>query len=122
MESEGDGDGAGDRQRWERKERRSYHDTSVHLCTPLCTSAHLCAPLHTLLHTSTYLRAPPRISAHLCTTFALHFPGLVTLIRPSILTFDPFSYPGQLTLSPTGHNAHPSTSFKSRPNPAPPTH
>src|SRR5260221_6160749 len=27
MESEGDGDGAGDRKRQERKERRSYHDT-----------------------------------------------------------------------------------------------
>ena len=31
MESKGDGDGAGDRQRWERKERRSYHDSQFHI-------------------------------------------------------------------------------------------
>src|SRR5260221_13033909 len=79
--------------------------TSMHLCTPLCTfahpSAHLCAPLHT--------------STHPCATFVLHFPGLVTLIRPSILTSDPFSYPGQLSPSATGHNAHPWTSVESIP-------
>src|SRR5258706_3856435 len=65
---------------------------SAHLRTPLCTSAHLCAPLRTLLHTS----------AHPCATFALHFPGLVTLIGPSILTSDPFGYLGQLSPSATG--------------------
>src|SRR5258708_31632258 len=42
---------------------------SAHLHAPPCTSTHLCAPLCTLLHTST----------HPCATFALHFPGLVTL-------------------------------------------
>src|SRR5258708_308950 len=90
--------------------------TSVHLCTPLCTSAHLCAPLCTLPHTSVHLHAPPCISVHPCATFALHFPGLVTLIGPSILTSDPFGYPGQLSPSATGHNAHPWTSVESSPN------
>src|SRR5258707_657286 len=80
--------------------------TSAHLCapfcTPLCTSTHLCASLHT--------------SAHPCATFVLHFPGLVTLIGPSILTLDPFGYLGQLSPSATGHNAHPQTSVESSPN------
>src|SRR5258707_1802156 len=83
---------------------------STHLRTPLCTSAHLCAPLHTLLHTS----------VHPCATFALHFPGLVTLIGPSILTSDPFGYLGQLSPSATRHNAHPRTSVESSPNSAAP--
>src|SRR5258708_38939950 len=65
-----------------------------------------CAPFH----------APPCTSAHPCATFALHFPGLVTLIRPSILTLDPFSYLGQLSPSATGHNPHPWTSVESSPN------
>src|SRR5260370_105394 len=79
---------------------------SAHLCTPLCTSVHLHASLCT--------------SVHPCTTFALHFPGLVTLIGPSILTLDPFGYPGQLSPSATGHNAHPQTSVESSPNSAAP--
>src|SRR5258708_1664953 len=74
----------------------------MHLHTPLCTSMHLHASLHP--------------SMHPCTTFVLHFPGLVTLIRPSILTLDPFGYPGQLSPSATGHNAHPWTSVESSPN------
>src|SRR5258708_4824454 len=98
--------------------------TSAHLCapfcTPLCTSAHLCAPFRTPLCTSAHLHAPPCTSVHPCTTFALHFPGLVTLIRPSILTLDPFGYPGQLSPSATGHNAHPQTSVESSPNSAAP--
>src|SRR5258708_21949899 len=59
-------------------------------CAPLYTSAHLCTPLHTLLCTSTPLHAPLHTSVHLHTPphtpvqlFALHFPGLVTLIEPS---------------------------------------
>src|SRR6266436_5586085 len=80
--------------------------TSVHLCAPLHTSAHLCAPFRTPLCTS----------MHPCATFALHFPGLVTLIGPSILTSDPFGYLGQLSPSATGHNAHPWTSVESSPN------
>src|SRR5260221_9970142 len=89
---------------------------SVHLHAPLCTSAHLCAPLRTLLHTSMHLHTSLHTSAHPCATFALHFPGLVTLIGPSILTLDPFGYLGQLSPSATGHNAHPRTSVESSPN------
>src|SRR6266436_2843615 len=89
-------------------------------CTPFCapphTSMHLCTPLHTFAHPSAHLCAPPCTSTHPCTTFALHFPGLVTLIGPSILTLDPFSYLGQLSPSATGHNAHPWTSVESSPN------
>src|SRR5258708_17560075 len=54
---------------------------SVHLHAPPCTSAHLCAPSHTLPHTSVHLHAPLHTPAQL---FVLHFPGLVTLIGPSI--------------------------------------
>src|SRR5260221_10933282 len=61
------------------------------LCTPLHTSAHLCTPLHTFAHPSAHLRASLHTSTHLrapqpppVQLFALHFPGLVTLIRPSI--------------------------------------
>src|SRR5258708_6736440 len=88
--------------------------------TPLHTSMHLHTPLHTLPHTSVHLRAPLCTSVHPCATFALHFPGLVTLIGPSILTSDPFGYPGQLSPSATGHNAHPRTSVESSPNSAAP--
>ena len=87
--------------------------TSVHLCAPPHTSVHLCTPFCTPLCTSAHLRAPPRTSAHPCATFVLHFPGLVTLIGPSILTSDPFGYLGQLSPSATGHNAHPWTSVES---------
>src|SRR5258705_549893 len=73
------------------------------------------------------LPGPSRLAHHLahpsmhpCATFALHFPGLVTLIGPSILTSDPFGYPGQLSPSATGHNAHPRTSVESSPNSAAP--
>src|SRR5258706_852954 len=90
--------------------------TSVHLHAPPHTSAHLCAPFRTPLCTSAHLCASPHTSVHPCATFALHFPGLVTLIRPSILTSDPFGYPGQLSSSATGHNAHPRTSVESSPN------
>src|SRR5258708_13079969 len=83
-------------------------------------SAHLHAPLCTFVHPSAHLCAPPCTSVHPCTTFALHFPGLVTLIRPSILTSDPFGYPGQLSPSATVHNAHPRTSVESIPNSVPP--
>src|SRR5258708_34650608 len=103
---------------------------SAHLCAPLCTSVHLHAPPHTSVHlctpfctplcTSTHLCASLRTSVHPCATFALHFPGLVTLIRPSILTSDPFGYLGQLSPSATGHNAHPQTSVESSPNSAAP--
>src|SRR5258708_1760430 len=95
----------------------SQFPTSGHLCGPAWThffaylALHgLCTTLHTLLCTS----------AHPFTTPALHFPGLVTLIRPSILTLDPFGYPGQLSPSATGHNAHPQTSVESSPNSAAP--
>ena len=84
--------------------------TSMHLCAPPHTSAHLCAPFHT----------PLCISVHPCTTFVLHFPGLVILIGPSILTSDPFGYLGQLSPSATGHNAHPQTSVESSLNSAAP--
>src|SRR5258708_1385929 len=83
---------------------------SAPLCAPPHTSAHLCAPFCTPLCTS----------MHPCATFALHFPGLVTLIGPSILTSDPFGYLGQLSPSATGHNAHPWTSVESSPNSAAP--
>src|SRR5258708_1918284 len=98
---------------------------SAHLHAPPCTSAHLSAPFCTPLCTSTHLHASLHTSAHPCTTFVLHFPGLVTLIGPSILTSDPFGYPGQLSPSATGHNAHPRTSVESSPNsaaPIQPTH
>src|SRR5258708_32652910 len=85
-------------------------------CAPPCTSMHLRTPLCTFAHPCTHLRASPHTSTHPCATFALHFPGLVTLIRPSILTSDPFGYPGQLSPSATGHNAHPRTSVESSPN------
>src|SRR5258708_32235217 len=92
-------------------------------CTPFCTpprtSVHLCAPLHTSVHLCTSFHTPPcrplRTPVQLL-HFALHFPGLVTLIGPSILTLDPFSYLGQLSPSATGHNAHPRTSVESSPN------
>src|SRR5258707_1314380 len=84
-----------------------------HLAHP---SVHLCTPLHTFAHPSAHLCAPLCTSAHPCATFALHFPGLVILIGPSILTLDPFSYPGQLSPSATRHNAHPQTSVESSPN------
>ena len=95
----------------------SQFPTSGHLCRPAflptwpftaCTPP--CAPFRTPLCTSMHLHASLRTSVHPCTTFALHFPGLVTLIRPSILTSDPFGYPGQLSPSATRHNAHPRTS------------
>src|SRR5258708_33591407 len=93
-------------------------------CTPFCapphTSAHLCTSFRAPLCTSVHLCASPHTSTHPCATFALHFPGLVTLIRPSILTSDPFGYPGQLSPSATGHNAHPWTSVESSPNTAAP--
>src|SRR5258707_8665991 len=82
------------------------HQPPASFHPPPCTSAHL--------------GASPRTSVHPCTTFALHFPGLVTLIGPSILTSDPFGYPGQLSPSATGHNAHPWTSVESSPNTAAP--
>src|SRR5258707_3259429 len=90
--------------------------TSAHLHAPPHTSAHLCAPFCTPLCTSTHFRTSLHTSAHPCATFALHFPGLVTLIGPSILTLDPFGYLGQLSPSATGHNAHPRTSVTSSPN------
>src|SRR5260221_4021969 len=101
----------------------SQFPTSGHLCRPAflptwpftaCTPP--CAPFRTPLCTSMHLHASLRTSVHPCTTFALHFPGLVTLIRPSILTLDPFSYLGQLSPSATGHNPHPWTSVESSPN------
>src|SRR5260221_8723313 len=95
---------------------RTLPRTSAHLHTPLHTSAHLRAPPHTSAHLCTPFRTPLCTSAHPCATFALHFPGLVTLIRPSILTSDPFGYPGQLRPSATRHNAHPWTSVESSPN------
>src|SRR5260221_7178719 len=63
---------------------------------PLHTSAHLCAPFRTPLCTSVHLRASPCTSMHPCATFVLHFPGLVTPIRPSILTSYPLGHPRQL--------------------------
>src|SRR5258708_29817265 len=50
-------------------------------CAPLHTSMHLRTPLCTFMHPSAHLCAPPHTPAQL---FVLHFPGLVTLIRPSI--------------------------------------
>ena len=90
-----------------------------------CTDPLFCLPgpsqlVHHLAHPSAHLCTPPCTSVHPCTTFVLHFPGLVTLIGPSILTSDPFSYPGQLSPSATGHNAHPWTSVESSPNSAAP--
>ena len=90
-------------------------------CTPFCTPPHTSMHLCTPLCTSTHLRTSPCTSAHPCTTFVLHFPGLVTLIGPSILTSDPFGYPGQLSPSATRHNAHPQTSVESSPNSHPRT-
>src|SRR5258706_11031357 len=105
----------------------SQFPTSGHPCGPARTRSFAYLALHglrttlcTLLHTSAHLCAPLCISTHPCATFALHFPGLVTLIRPSILTSDPFGYLGQLSPSATGHNAHPQTSVESRPNSAAP--
>src|SRR5258708_2794312 len=106
--------------------------TSGHPCGPTWTrffaylALHgLCTTLRTLPRTSAHLRAPPHTSVHLCAPFCTPlcnfcFPGLVTLIGPSILTSDPFSYPGQLSPSATGHNAHPWTSVESSPNSAAP--
>src|SRR5258708_29805428 len=85
-------------------------------CTPPCAPLH--TPLHTFVHPSTHLCAPLCTSAHPCTTFVLPFPGLVTLIGPSILTSDPFGYLGQLSPSATRYNAHPWTSVESSPNSA----
>ena len=98
----------------------ALHSLHTTLRTLLCTSAHLCAPFCTPLCTSAHFCTSLHTSVHPCATFALHFPGLVTLIRPSILTSDPFSYPGQLSPSATGHNAHPWTSVESSPNSAAP--
>src|SRR5258707_1607347 len=100
----------------------SQFPTSRHPCRPAQTRFFAYLALHglrttlcTLLRTSMHLHAPPHTSAHPCATFVLHFPGLVTLIGPSILTLDPFGYPGQLSPSATGHNAHPRTSVESSP-------
>src|SRR5258707_14710594 len=49
-------------------------------CAPPCTSMHLHTPLCTFMHPSAHLCAPPHTPVQL---FVLHFPGLVTLIRPS---------------------------------------
>src|SRR5260370_117224 len=86
-------------------------------CTPPCTpfhapprtSMHLRTPLRTFVHPSAHLHAP------LC-NFCASLSRASHLIRPSILTLDPFGYPGQLSPSATGHNAHPWTSVESSPN------
>src|SRR5260221_1257623 len=58
----------------------ALHGLCTTLCTLPCTSTHLCAPLHTSVHLCTPFCTPLCTPAQL---FALHFPGLVTLIRPS---------------------------------------
>src|SRR5258707_5997840 len=58
----------------------ALHSLCTTLRTLLCTSTHLCAPLHTSVHLCTPFCTPLCTPAQL---FALHFPGLVTLIRPS---------------------------------------
>src|SRR5258708_10667197 len=85
-------------------------------CTPPRTSVHLCTPLHTFMHPSTHLCAPLRISAHPCTTFCAALSRASHPYWTFHLTSDPFSYPGQLSPSATGHNAHPWTSVESSPN------
>src|SRR5258707_3674768 len=78
------------------------------------------APLHTLPHTSVHLHAPPRISTHPCATFCTSLSRASHPYWTFHLTSDPFGYPGQLSPSATGHNAHPQTSVESSPNSAAP--
>src|SRR5258706_12845913 len=71
-------------------------------CAPLCTSMHLRTPLCT--------------STHPCTTFCASLSRASHPYQTFHLTLDPFSYPGQLSPSATGHNAHLRTSVESSPN------
>src|SRR5258708_3300199 len=66
-------------------------------CAPLHTSMHLPTPLRTFVHPSACLCAPPCTSTHPCATFVLHFPGLVTLFRPSIFNSHPLRPPRPLS-------------------------
>src|SRR5258708_27222503 len=84
-----------------------------HLVHP---STHLCTPLHTLPHTSAHLCASPCTSTHPCATFCASLSRASHPYWTFQLTSDPFGYPGQLSPSATGHNAHPQTSVESSPN------
>src|SRR6266446_2341736 len=70
--------------------------------------------LHTTSHTLLCT------SMHPCTPFCASLSRASHPYQTFQLTLDPFGYPGQLSPSATGHNAHPWTSVESSPNSAAP--